>query len=105
MILPQRSHRTQRSCDFGFQISDCGLSSHCLLGVLCVLCGILCLCSASVEAAPQDVVPVNGPAFSGELVSIDANGHAVFRVGDAKDKKAEPRTLALDEIVRWGNPV
>jgi hypothetical protein len=70
-----------------------------------VLCGILYLSSASVEAAPQDVVPLTGSAFSGELVSIDANGHAVFRPTSGNDKKAEPRTVALEEIVRWGHPV
>lgn len=105
MKLPQRSQRARRGCDFALRISDCGLRPRNLLGGLCVLCGILYSSSAGADAAPQDVVPVTGPAFSGELVSINANGHAAFRVGGAKDKKSEQRTLALDEIVRWGNPV
>jgi hypothetical protein len=104
--MPQRSQRAQRKrTDFGFRISDFGFSPSIVLCVLCVLCGYFFSGSAFAGAAGQEVVPADGAAFRTELVSIDAGGRATFRVADAKDKKGDVRVLALDEIVRWGNPV
>jgi hypothetical protein len=50
-------------------------------------------------------VPIAGGTFQGELVSIDASGLATFRVAKAKEQAGETRTIALDDLVRWGNPV
>lgn len=55
-------------------------------------------------AAPQEVVPVTGTPFNGELVSIDDAGRATFRLSVAKDSASGTRVLALDQLVRWGNP-
>src|SRR6476620_10587338 len=103
MCMPQRSHRGR--ADFGLRSSDCGLHRRSALCVLCVLCGYFFLDVSPVRAAPQEVVPVNGPAFRGELVSIDAVGRVSFRVSDGKEKDGVIRTLPLKELVRWGNPV
>src|SRR5689334_11962061 len=70
---------SQGSCDFGLRISDCGLNLSGSLRVLCVLCGYFLCDALSVSAAPQEVVPVEGPTFSGELISIDAKAHTAFR--------------------------
>jgi NPCBM/NEW2 domain len=106
MKLPQRSQRTPRKrSDFGFRISDFGLERHVALCVLCVLCGFSFFNSSRGLAAPQEVVPVGGPSFRGELVSIDSRGRVTFRVNDGKEMDASVRTLLLDELVRWGNPV
>ncbi len=92
-----------------------------LLRVLCVLCGYVAVV-VGVNAAPQEVVPVEGAAFAAELVSVSADGVVTFRrivregivaeatapsggVASAVAEKAEVRTLQLDELVRWGNPV
>jgi hypothetical protein len=55
-------------------------------------------------AALQEVVPVNGEAFRGGLVSVDTDGRVLFRVGDKKDGAGETRSLPLKELVRWGHP-
>ena len=72
---------------------------------LCVLCGNFFLTAGDIHAAPQEIVLVDGAAFRGELVSIDAGGRATFRVADGKEKDGAVRTLSLEELVRWGNPV
>jgi hypothetical protein len=106
MDLPRRARRAPRKkIDFGFWIAGCGLDCHACLCVLCVLCGEFFFVSAEVVAAPQEVVPVSGAAFRGDLVSLDANGRATFRVVDGKETKGGDRTLPLGELVRWGNPV
>ncbi|HVT26834.1 MAG TPA: NPCBM/NEW2 domain-containing protein [Lacipirellulaceae bacterium] len=51
------------------------------------------------------MIPVEGTAFRGELTSIDTSGRATFREVDKNQQPDKSRTLALDEIVRWGNPV
>jgi hypothetical protein len=84
------------------RIFDCGFDPNI---VLCVLCGYFLLDQLQARAAPQEVVPVNGAAFRGELVSIDADGRVIFRVSDGKEKDGAIRTLSLEELVRWGNPV
>ena len=56
-------------------------------------------------AAPQEVVPIDGAVFRGNLVSIDAEGRVTFQVANAKDKKGDTRTVPLDHLIRWGNPV
>lgn len=63
-----------------------------------------CFSGVQVSAAPQEVVPVDGPAFQGELVSIDASGRVSFRVAETKEKNSQARTLPLGDLVRWGNP-
>jgi hypothetical protein len=50
-------------------------------------------------------VPIRGAAFQGELVSVDAAGRTTFRVSKGKEQTGETRTIALDELVRFGNPV
>src|SRR3954462_7994846 len=96
-------HSRQRSTknNFGLRISDCGLRFW-----LCVLCGLCgnCYSSQSANAVSQEVVPVEGPALQRELVSI-ADSRANFRVAAANGKPGENRALALDQLVRWGNPV
>ena len=73
------------------------------LRVLCALCGYFFLLPVRLDAAPQEVVLVEGAPFLAELVSIDAGGLASFRVA-TKEKADEVRTLALEDIVRWGHP-
>ena len=85
--------------------------------LLRALCGYLLLVCAHVSAAQQIVVPVEGAAFSGELLSVGADGRVVFRVVEPKgtvaeatvpsksDDRAQTRTLQLDELARWGHPV
>src|SRR3954453_14283839 len=106
MYMPQRPQKTPRKrIDFGFWISDCGLLCRGCFCVLCVLCGEFCLDPSDAAAAPQKVVPVDGAVFPGELGSIDADGRVTFRVSDGKEKVGGVRTLPLNALVRWGNPV
>jgi hypothetical protein len=70
-----------------------------------VLGGCFFLDLSQVSAASQEVLPVNGAAFRGELVSIDAGGRVTFRLSGGKEKDGAVRTLSLEELVRWGNPV
>jgi hypothetical protein len=52
------------------------------------------------------VVPVEGKPFAGELVSIDADGRITFALApDPAAEAASPRSLRLDELVRWSHPV
>ena len=91
--------------DFGLRISDW---LACVSPLLCLSVSSVVISSwlrCERSAAPQEVVPVDGAAFRGELVSIDADGRVTFRVADVKEKSGEIRTLSLDELVRWGNPV
>jgi hypothetical protein len=77
------------------------------LRVLCVLCGYFFLAGVG-NAAPQEVVPVDGEAFEAELVSIGSDGKLTFRVPQSKAAVAsapsEP-AFGLSELVRWGHPV
>jgi hypothetical protein len=75
-----------------------------LLRALCVLCGYYFF-AASVVAAPQDVVPVDGAAFAGELLSIEADGQVTFRIVRGDEAPPMIRTIQLDELVRWGHPL
>jgi hypothetical protein len=73
-------------------------------------CGFLALCFFAQGGMPCSVpeaaraasivLPLQGDPFEGELVSIDREGKLSFRSAGA----ASPRTLALDELVRWGHP-
>jgi hypothetical protein len=74
------------------------------LRVLCVLCGCFFFV-ATIGAAPQDVVPVDGEAFVGELLSIEADGQVTFRIHSGDESPPKTRTIRLDELVRWGHPV
>lgn len=119
MILPQRSPRAQRVyCES--RSAECGLAAiskntipqfHNSLCALCVLCGYSYFMAMEVIAAPQEVVPVEGAAFLGELVSVEADGVVAFRqeapdptVAEATSPSEEVE-LRLSEVVRWGNPV
>jgi len=119
MGLPQRTRRAGRrkgNCKLHdhpaggarkckLSISEplvCNLQSW--LCALCVLCGYF-LISSCASAAPQEVVPVDGAAFQGELVSIDASGQLSFRIAGKKDQPSEIRTLASEALARWGHPV
>ncbi len=113
--MPQRSQRSPSTvkqlqlAKHKLRIANCtsvrGGGFPLFLCVLCVLCGESTCCTLSATAAPQTVVPVEGAAFQGELVSIDASGRATFRVANGKEKGDENRTLPLSDLVRWGNPV
>jgi hypothetical protein len=46
-------------------------------------------------------VPVDGAAFSAELVSIAVDGNVTFRVS----VKGDPVVIKSGDLVRWGNPV
>jgi NPCBM/NEW2 domain len=106
MELPQRARRARRKrVDFGFSILDFEWGCRVCLYALCVLCGEFVFVSTDAVAAPQEVLPVNGESFRGELVSIDAGGRVTFRVSDGKAKDGGVRTLPLEELVRWGNPM
>jgi sRNA-binding regulator protein Hfq len=96
MILPHRARRARRKK----QKSD----SHWKFR-LCVLCGYFLLDALQAGAALQEVVLVDGAAFRGELLSIDADGFMTFRVSGGKEKDGTVRTVALKDLVRWGNPV
>jgi hypothetical protein len=54
-----------------------------------------------VFAEAQQVVPMAGVPFLGELISIDAQQQASFRV----EGKPEPIVVPLSNLVRWGNPL
>jgi hypothetical protein len=80
------------------------------LRVLYVLCGCFFLFAATASAAPQVVVPLEGEPFSGQLVSIDAGSKATFRIVERETAGVAAtvpatRTVALDELVRWGHPL
>jgi hypothetical protein len=75
--------------------------------LLCVLCGAFCFGQNAVGAV-QDGVTVEGEAFRGELVNV-ANGATTFR-GAAKNSVAKGTSpklerVAIEDVVRWGNPV
>lgn len=104
--MPQTSQRAQRKrIDFRLRVLNCGSGQGITLCVLCVLCGYFLLDLRKAVAAPQEVVPVDGAAFRGELVSIDADGRVTFRVSGGKEKDGAIRMLSLKDLVRWGNPV
>src|SRR5262245_11190284 len=97
--MPQRSQSTQRR-NFGLLAaaselrSDWGLAFRSLLCGLCVLCGELFLHLDRAMAEVQDVVLIEGAAFRGVLVSIDAEGNATFRIADAKGDGGSTRVVA-----------
>src|SRR4051812_46768647 len=98
--LPRSSRRALRG-NFGLPAAAAKLLSDCGLGVslcgLCVLCGYL-FCPQIAAAVSQEVVPVEGAAFQGELVSI-ADGRATFRVAEHRGKVGENKVVALDQLV------
>jgi hypothetical protein len=51
------------------------------------------------------VVPVNGEAFAARLVSMDGAGRIAFQPEGEGGASAVARTLAIDELVCWGQPV
>jgi hypothetical protein len=72
-------------------------------------------CATAIGAAAREVVPVEGAAFAGELVAIDADGRVTFRVPPAVSpaeagapspppSQTTTRSLQLEELVRWGHP-
>jgi hypothetical protein len=90
-------------CNLHFEI--CILQSY--VRVLCVLCGYSLFARAGI-AAPQEVVPVVGDTFEGELVSIGGDGKLTFRVPKstvAEVSAPSERALEMEELVRWGHPV
>jgi hypothetical protein len=70
-----------------------------------LLSAIACACVLQggpfIFAETQQVVPVAGAPFIGELISIDAQQQVSFRV----DGKSEPIVVPLSNLVRWGNPL
>ena len=104
--MPQR-HRRTREEENKFRISDFGFRIGWRCSFVFSVCFVVssCLIVAAQCAAPQEVVPVDGAAFRGELVSIDGGGRVTFRESDGKKKDGAVRTLSLEELVRWGNPV
>ncbi len=115
MISPQRTQRrggnpesSRSGYPIGMQVSLPSaliVSLSFYLRVLCVLCGYFLFVAAVVEAAAQDVVPVEGETFAGELVSIDADGYVTLRASAEAGSPGAIRKLRLDELVRWGHPV
>ena len=77
--------------------SEIRFSSLCAL----CLCGYSLFGAERVGATTQHVVPVDGAAFSAELVSIAADGNVAFRVNE----KGDPVVIKLVDLVRWGNPL
>jgi hypothetical protein len=70
-----------------------------------VVCGCFFSSAISASAAEQEVMPLEGKPFVGELVSIEANGSVAFRAqGSAIAATSPLHTLQLDELVRWGHP-
>lgn len=72
---------------------------------LCVLCVFYLSILDATSAAPQETVSVTGAPFQSELKSIDASGRISFHVVNEKSQSGDARTMGLDELVRWGNPV
>jgi hypothetical protein len=103
-MFTTETQRARRKTDFGLRIVDCGMGRVFGLCVLCVLCGCLWLSAENAHAAQQEVVPLNGAAFQGETVGIDANALVIFHVAEKKDQKSGNRSFPLDQLVRWGNP-
>jgi hypothetical protein len=88
------------------QFAICNL--QCFLHVLCALCGYLVFAVSVASAGRQEAVPVDGEAFAGELLSVDAEGRVTFEVGSKRpsaEQGGASRTLQLNELVRWGHPV
>jgi hypothetical protein len=105
--MPQRTQRSQRRVlDCRLRIADCGSNRGLNLCVLGVLCGYFFYCLNGIAlATTQEVVPLDGTAFQGDLVGIDANGAVFFRLTETKGQRGEMRSLPLERLVRWGNPV
>src|SRR5438270_13914466 len=108
MDSPQRAQRSRRRKDKetrrggdrekrSTQLSPCLRVSrspcltHCALWFFC---GYFFWIAAEASAGPQEVMPVDGAAFQGDLVSIDADGRVTFRVAGQDNKVAEDRTLS-----------
>lgn len=114
MFLPQRSQRTQ-SNRWKLQIASCKLrvanwGVFILQFTFCILhFAILVLVSpnrcaygndGAIAAVDPQVVPVDGAAFAGKLVSVSADGTATFQAAE----KGNVDTIKLGDLVRWGNP-
>jgi hypothetical protein len=85
------------------QFAFCNLQSS--LRVLCVLCGCFLSATGSQCATVQEVVPAEGEPFTGELVSIEPERRAAFRVQGPTAAATSPQhELELNELVRWGHP-
>jgi hypothetical protein len=81
------------------------------------LCGYFFFVPSVASAAPQEVVPVEGETFVGELVSVGAEELLTFRVVVGESTVAEAtapsatagklatRQMKWDALVRWGHPV
>ena len=93
MRLPQRSQRTRRETRHGLVGR---LSSVAFFCFLCALRG-----ETSALAEQQPLVTVDGASATGELLSIDNNGKAAFRIAD----RAQPLVVETANLVRWGNAV
>jgi hypothetical protein len=65
------------------------------------------LLSAAEKTEPTPLVtPVDGEPFAGKLLSIEADGQIKFQPDAGSGAAATaPRTLAVGDLVRWGNPV
>lgn len=66
-----------------------------------ILIATLAVCSLPIAAKATEMataVPVDGERFTARAVSLDAAGQLTFEKPDGR------QTLALDDLVRWGNP-
>jgi hypothetical protein len=114
MVSPENTLATEDVENCKMQISKCKLrvaasvqfaicNLQSLLCALCILCGNF-LATARASTA-QQVVPLEGEPFLGELVSFGTDGRVVFRVqGPAGAAQSEQRAFHFDELVRWGHP-
>ena len=75
------------------------------LCVLCVLCGYYFWKRRLRVRRRRKLCRLMGQPFVGSLVSIDGGGRVTFRESDGTKKDGAVRTLSLEELVRWGNPV
>ena len=82
-------------------MADFGLQSFIAAGVLRFLLCVLCaLCGDTFAIGPQQqAVPLEGPPFAAQLVSIGADGQVTLRGDDG------PITIKIEDLVRWGHPV
>ena len=65
-----------------------------MTALVCMLLSV----AAPVQSQPRETVPVDGKAFSAELVAVHADWHLSLRDGNRR------RELAAAELVRWGHP-
>ncbi len=69
-----------------------------LIAVWIFLSNALVISAAPLAADPWLVRPISGPAFSGKLNDIRADGTLSFAIAG----QTEPRSLPLADLVRWG---